>query len=348
MPIVNQAKKIASVVGPVGLAVILLYFALRGIDTSELTATLKSANYYWLVPLIAVTLFSHWLRAWRWSLFLETVTQDSTQPASPHTPRVSRTTVFGSLMVGYMINNVTTRLGEVVKSGIVARREKISFSSVVGTVVIDRIIDMVVLGFALLSVLFLLRGQSDVLETSVYRPAMEQIAQAPAWLWVGLVAVVATLSLLIFSIVRSRSSRLKKLLGDFVAGLTAVLKSDRPVTIILLTVAMWFCYVLMAYIPFQVLEIKGLYSIDLVSAWIIMNIGALGIVVPAPGGIGSYHYITILILTLIYGVSRADAAAYAFLTHGTQLLLYTVVGVLFTLYFGLKWNRTSLEPEYNS
>lgn len=336
MPIVNHVKKIASIAGPVGLAALLLFLALRGIDTSEFKETLRTANYFWLIPLVVVTLLSHWFRAMRWSIFVETIRESEHARNRP-----SMATMFGSLMVGYMINNVTTRLGEVVKAGVVARREKVAFSGVVGTVVSDRIIDMVVLGTALLSVLFVLRDRLHLLETSLYQPAIDRLSNIPAWIWIGTaIGMIAVIGLL-FRLVRSRTGSLKRIAGDFVGGLSAVFKTGRPTFIIVLTILMWFCYVLMAYIPFLVLEIQSTYAISLLSAWVVMNIGALGIVVPAPGGIGSYHYITILILTLLYGVTRSDAAAYAFLTHGTQLVLYTITGAIFTVYFGLKWNRIS-------
>lgn len=76
-----------------------------------------------------------------------------------------------------------------------------------------------------------------------------------------------------------------------------------------------------------------------------MNIGALGVLVPAPGGIGSYHYITILIMTAMFAIAQADAAAYAFLTHGAQLVLYTMIGFGYVVYFGMGLSFTRIPAQ---
>ena len=335
MPLIPSLKKIASTVGPFLLAILLLYFALRGIDSSELVNVLSSANYIWLIPLVIVTLISHWLRAWRWSIFLQAVPGHGGQ-------RFPMSTMFGALIVGYMINNVTTRIGEVVKSGLVSRREKVAFSSVVGTVVLDRIVDVIMLGLAVLSVLFILRDQTELLSEAVYQPTIESIASLPGWLWIIVFLVLAVGVAMIVKVMRSNDSKLKRYVKEFSAGLTTIARSKRPLAIIVSTVLMWMCYVMMAYIPFLVLNLATPYSIGLTAAWVVMNVGAMGIVVPAPGGIGSYHYITILMLTAIYGLTGPDAAAYAFLTHGAQLVLYTIVGFIFVLYFGLGWKLTKI------
>lgn len=90
----------------------------------------------------------------------------------------------------------------------------------------------------------------------------------------------------------------------------------------------------MAYIPFKMLHLAAPYDIGLLDAWALMAIGALGIVVPSPGGIGSYHYITIQALVHLYGLPEAPAATYAVLTNGAQLVFYTLAGGVAVLYQG--------------
>ena len=111
---------------------------------------------------------------------------------------------------------------------------------------------------------------------------------------------------------------------------------------------MWGGYLLMAYLPFRMLHLAVPYDIGLVDAWALMAIGALGILVPSPGGIGSYHYITEQALVHLYGVPAADALTYAVLTHGAQLIFYTLAGGTAVLYQGAGlrpllafWNRSS-------
>jgi uncharacterized membrane protein YbhN (UPF0104 family) len=102
---------------------------------------------------------------------------------------------------------------------------------------------------------------------------------------------------------------------------------------------MWLGYLLMAYIPFLMLDMGGPYDLSLIDTWVIMILGSLGVVVPVPGGTGSYHYITIEILVRLFGVDPAPAATYAVLTYAGQLILYVVVGMGFFLWEGATWKR---------
>jgi hypothetical protein len=101
------------------------------------------------------------------------------------------------------------------------------------------------------------------------------------------------------------------------------------------TLGMWTCYAIMAYWPFVMLGTADPYGITLPDAWALMAIGALGIVVPSPGGTGSYHFITTEALMILFAMPRADAVTYAVITHGAQLVLFVVGGLLCLLWQGV-------------
>ncbi|NND73125.1 MAG: flippase-like domain-containing protein [Rhodothermales bacterium] len=334
----ESLRKILTIAGPVVIALGLLYLAFRGTDTGEFWSVLRDANYYWLIPLAFATFLSHWLRAYRWTIFMNAVPGHAGD-------RFSNNTAFGALMVGYMVNYATTRLGEVVRSVIVSRKEGISFSAVVGTVVLDRVIDVVTLAIALISVVFIVGTDDQVLADSVFTPAMERISAVPVYVWLLVSIVAVTIAVLAIRVLTSRSTRTRSIVRDFRDGLMTIARSDRPVAIALTTILMWVCYASMAYMPLLVLQFESSYDISIRMAWIVMNVGALGVVVPTPGGIGSYHYITILIMTAMFAISQADAAAYAFLTHGAQLVLYTLIGFAYVIYFGMGLRFTRITAE---
>ena len=81
-------------------------------------------------------------------------------------------------------------------------------------------------------------------------------------------------------------------------------RARRPVALVVSTVLMWLCYVLMAHLPFVMLGMTDAYGLTLLDTWAIMALGALGIVVPSPGGVGSYHYITIQTLVHLFAVDE--------------------------------------------
>ena len=104
----SKAKEYAVHVGSFLVAGTLLWLALRGVDFDAMTSALAQANYWWLPPVVAVTLLSHWIRALRWALFLDVTTDRSGRvPDQP----VSRPNAFISVMVGYMANYAGPRLG---------------------------------------------------------------------------------------------------------------------------------------------------------------------------------------------------------------------------------------------
>jgi hypothetical protein len=128
--------------------------------------------------------------------------------------------------------------------------------------------------------------------------------------------------------------RLRGMLASFRAGLVTLVDTPRKVPLLLSTGLIWFCYTLMAYFTILIFHIDSTYGITLVDSWSIMNLGAIGIAIPSPGGVGSYHYVTIQTLVHLFGVDEAPAASYAILGHAGQLILYTVVGALCLLLQG--------------
>jgi uncharacterized membrane protein YbhN (UPF0104 family) len=130
------------------------------------------------------------------------------------------------------------------------------------------------------------------------------------------------------------TNTLQPALRSFRDGLLTLVTSRRRAAILGSTVGMWLGYLLMAYIPFAMLGLAAAYDIGFVDAWVLMAIGALGLLVPSPGGLGSYHYVTIVALVSLYGVPEAPAATYAVLTHAAQLVFYVVAGVAALVFQG--------------
>jgi len=90
----------------------------------------------------------------------------------------------------------------------------------------------------------------------------------------------------------------------------------------------------MAYLPFVLLGQNSSFEISFIDAWGLMLIGAIGVIIPSPGGIGTYHFITIQSLALLFTMPQAEAASYALLTHTGQMLLYIIVGFAAMLFLG--------------
>jgi len=301
------------------LAILLLYLALRGIDLRAMMGALRTAAYGWLLPLGVLTLLSVGLRAWRWLLLLRAL------PAAQGgaRPGTLRTATY-SVMIGYMVNYAAPRAGEVARSVNLSAQTHHNVSSVLGTVVSERVLDVAVLALALTSSAVLLLDRLPVVQELFLDPAQAQLQRLP-WLLIGagLLLSLGGAVLLVRYV-----QRLKPILRSFWEGLRTLGRSRERLKLLLSTVLVWCCYVGMAYLPFVMLGMTEAYHLTLVDTWVIMTLGALGIVVPSPGGAGSYHYITIQTLVVLYGVDAAAAAGYAIIAHGVQLVFYVAGGAL--------------------
>lgn len=326
----TRTRRTLALLGSFVLAGVLLALALQGVDFNKVWTALQDADYRWLLPIVMVVLVSHLLRAWRWQVLVEALPE-----CSETKQRVSLKTAFYSLMIGYMVNYTIPRFGEVVRSANLASNEKISFSGVLGTVVVERLLDAVVLLLWLASVVLLLLDRSTVLQDLFITPMMEQIEQLPVLLIIGTVAGLGALGLLILRrALRDETSKLgsiwakrvRPILASFTDGLRTLWRTPRRGIVVFTTLGMWFCYVLMAHLPFYMLNMAAPYDVSLVDSWIIMNLGAVGIAIPSPAGIGSFHYITTETLVHLFAFDRSDGFSYAVISHAAQMILYVIVG----------------------
>ncbi|MDZ4700060.1 MAG: lysylphosphatidylglycerol synthase transmembrane domain-containing protein [Rhodothermales bacterium] len=317
---------------------VLLYLALRGVALGDLGDALARARYVWLLPLLAVIVFAHALRAYRWKMLIEALPP---QGASAPTATVSFRTAFLSVLIGYLVNLATPRLGEVVRSANLARQENLRISGVLGTVVIERLLDSLVLLLALVATFALYLDHLAFLDESLWRPFLGALGRISAVSYA--LATTFGLGAIILAIRAARRSdhrlmrRLRKAALSFRDGMYTLHRSPRRMIMLTTTVAMWGAYVMMAYLPLLMLDMTARYDLGLVDAFAIMVFGSLGIAVPAPGGTGSYHYIIKLALMHVFGIDAADAVVYAVLSHGIQLVLYTLLGAAALVLQGVSW-----------
>ncbi len=338
-------------VGSLALGGGLLWLALRGVDFGGVARALETADWAWAVPIVLATLASHALRAWRWTLLLGALPE-----APKNAPRKLFGLAFASTMIGYLINAVVPRGGEVARAGNLAARSPIPFAGAMGTVVVERIVDVIMLALALLSVGVLYRTELVALVPLVTQrvdgllggrdPLPLLLAAA------GLVVVTATLAFVAWhwrQRIRRRTApaegaarrgRLASGLGQFRDGLASVARLERRGAFVASTLGIWGCYLLMSDLPLRMLGLSAQYGLSMADAWAVMNVGAIGMALPAPGGTGSYHYAIVQALGLLFHVPETPAATYALLTHAAQLALFTVVGVAALLLQGARTKGT--------
>lgn len=300
----------------IGIMVLLLWLSLRGLNVEGENKTdylwnawLKSDKRY-LALMAIVGVFSHVLRAMRWKMLLE-----------PTGNVIKLSNGFWSLMTGYLVNLAVPRGGEVSRCYTLYQLEKTPFEKSFGTVVTERIADVVCL--------LLLIAASFYLEWEKLKAFIDGLhfnngpTSLPWWLWVGLafgvLGVVALFAL-------RKNERFLKIFLGFKDGLLSVFRLKNKWLFIVYSFGIWGMYFLMSYLVMMAFPETSHLGFSAVVT--LFAVGSIAMAAPLPGGTGSYHVLVPLALTTLYHVGQADAVAFVFVFHAWQTLLMIVLGVI--------------------
>lgn len=327
----TRLKEITVVLFSFLLAAAFLYVALNGVDFNRVAALLKRASLFWIAAFTVTNIFSHYLRAARWKVMLQSVK-----------PNVSVENLFGALMVGYGVNCVIPRLGEVSRAVLAGRWEGLSRTSMLGTVIVERVIDMI--AFALSLVISILIFNGDLYESFPWLKATLYLAA------LGLSSVIVLILLIIrykqrfYSVLvklaekfsESLASRLAYIFEMLVTGFSCLRGFRNYFLSFALTAAIMLLYAINSYVGFYTIGMQDTREMTFAMGWIMMSLSAIGVAIPTPGGTGSYHTIAISVLVLLYGFSEDVAAAYAVLTHILSYMLFIVCALFYFFYLNKK------------
>lgn len=244
--------------------------------------------------------------------------------------------LFASLLSGYFVNQALPRVGELVRSYLLHRSDKVSYGTSIGSVVAERLIDTICLVVLLIScVLFIGDISISFFEAHIHQPLQDYFGDMPFWK-IG-AFLLGIILLLYFIIERFQKKQAEKtstsgggnsIVDDFAdeswQGIAAVAKVEKPFLFWVYTGLIWVLYFLMTYLWFFSLEdTKHLGIKEALFIWAIGNIGRM---VPTQGGgAGAYHYLVIQAF-LLFGISSSVAGAMALMIHGLQTCFYLVVG----------------------
>lgn len=322
------------------LGVVFLWLVFRNLNGKEIMEQIIHADYFWIVLCMMAGMLSHVARAARWNLLIGSM---------GHKTRLS--TTFYAVMTGYLANTAVPRLGEVTRCGVLSKKQQIPFTELFGTVIAERIFDMVVmLLIIILVILFQLELVGVFVDKYVFTPFFSGVGNNIIAILILAVIAMAALMILIFFWrfyrERLRGFAFYRKLSKFGKGLVLGIKTIKRVRnkglFLLYTLIIWGLYATMIYLPFFSLQATA--HLDFGDAMTVMSIGSLGIVAPVPGGIGTYHFIVKAILFELYGIDAASAASFATITHAAQTLMIIVVGGLSFLMLFLQKNRTENGP----
>jgi len=273
----------------------------------------------------------HIIRAVRWKVILHTIKPDA-----------SFKHLFGALMIGYGVNCVTPKLGEFTRAVFLGKWENLSRSSMLGTVIVERVIDVISLGLAVLVSAFMWRE-------SLYQtlPWLESTLYFGGVIMLGIVIVIyLTIRLkekfygVIIKLFSKISEKWANKLGYIFEMLTEGFASLKGVRNYLLTISLsiviLLIYALSSYIGFFTLNMNEINNVNIEMGWVLMSISAIGVIIPTPGATGSYHALAKSTLVLLFGFGESISAAYAFLTHIISYFLFIFTALFIFFVFNKK------------
>ena len=312
------------------IGVLLLWLSFRKLDLDEIWIDIQEAEYSWLVIALFFAILSHIIRALRWNLLINSL---------GYKTRLSST--FFAVMIGYLANTAVPRMGEFVRCGVLSKKEKIPFNSLFGTVISERLFDMIsLLVIIFLVIVFQMEVVGDLLQR-MFMPILDAVFSNVWNITFFMVGTLVFLLLFIWIVWKSKewvkSLSFYQKLHDFLIGLwegiISIGKMRQKALFLLYTVAIWSFYGIMVYMP--VLMLSETSHLTFIDGLTILAIGSLGIVAPVPGGIGAYHFIVKAILVELYGIEPNAAGSFAAITHAGQTLLNVVIGGLSYLGMGI-------------
>lgn len=302
-----------------------IYLLLYKMDLSILWHYITNARWEFCVLTFIMAFVSHYIRSIRWRIY--------TNPLKPKIPYFN---LFSSTMIGYAINNITPRGGEFVRPIVLARREGISASGLLATIVVERFVDLV----WLILIIFLVFYVKSDLITNTFPSITPTML---TWLSIGTAIVIIVIMIVITTsyldnliirlakkILPKHSEKISNIWISFKNGFSSLKDIKSYLGNFVLTTALWAAYSFQNYICFFAFDFQYREHLTFVDGVMVMIAsGVATTLAPTPGAIGVTHLaLTGALVALHPGISQEEALAYATVAHFINLLFQVSSGGL--------------------
>jgi uncharacterized protein (TIRG00374 family) len=335
----SRGRKLNIVISTLLLAVF-LYLAFRNVNINELWNILKTTNYLYVFIGMALGVFAgSAIRAVRWGVLLEPVKKD-----------IGFKNLFATTIIGYMMNNLFPRSGEVIRPYILGKHENISRASAFATIIVERIIDTVM--FLLMFGVALLYFQDKITNAIPSIGSAVIILSAAIFLmlaWILFMLISPQKSLKVVKFVTGflpakLHEKVDNIFDSLLTGFEVLKKPSLFFRIAIYSILLWAVYLFSTYIPFYSFNIlltdngtsllKGLWDANLLL--VLINVAMF---IPSPAATGPYHYICKVTLVNMFAVSETNALGYGTTTHAMSFVLYLIAGLFYFFKYNYKFSE---------
>lgn len=306
---------------PIVLAIFFGWLTFSRLPISEIIPYFKKANYWWIALGVVFGMFSHFLRAYRWNYMLKPM---------GHSIKLQNSVM--SIFIAYLANFGIPRSGEVLRAAVATNYEDIPFEKSFGTIVTERIFDLIMILLICLITLFF---QFDF----IYNILLEKLN--PTKIITLLVALSVVFVVMVLYIKRSKgkmANKIKAFVNGLLEGITSVYKMENKGMFIFHTIFIWVMYVLMFYITsFSVQELHGAPF----SSMIVAFIAASFTIAATNGGVFFYPAAVLSALTL-FGLAEEPSYAFGWIVWTSQTLMIIVFGIISFIFLPI-FNKKQLK-----
>jgi uncharacterized protein (TIRG00374 family) len=318
------------------ISAVCLWWALHTLNPADLWQGIIHANYWWILPGIAVYFIAVWVRAWRWHYLLRPIKAIKTRVMFPIT------------CIGYMGNNIyPARAGEVLRAVVLKRREGVSISASLATIIVERIFDgIVMLAFVFFNLAQLAQMANVVIPIGNWNVTIQDIAVWGSVAFFG--GLVIFLLAAMFPSVTARLGqwfidrvlpvRLRNqtsgVMHKFLDGLESLRSPANVLMVFFTSVLIW----LLETVKYWLVMHAFPFSVSFFTLMLINGVVNLTTTIPAaPGYLGTFDLPSIIILTAV-GIERGVASAYTFVLHFALWFPITALGAWYLAHEGVKWS----------
>ncbi|HAC14588.1 MAG TPA: hypothetical protein DCE78_01400 [Bacteroidetes bacterium] len=335
-------SRVAQVVIGLGIAAVFVALSLRQVNVADVATELRSISLWWIIPYFFVVLLSHLARAERWKLLLD----DEADMKN------SRMVMMSAIMYGYITNIVVPRAGEVFRAVYAGRHSGIQSTKLFGTIILERIIDVFMMLVMLLITFMIIVRDPNVLNQIFGTDGAFYIQQLTSATGLSIIALGLILTLSILWYLRNKhqtqsgsdeveltpdheihpigfKNKLSGWIKNFFRGVISIRKLKNWPLFVVYTLAIWMCYILTSLLPFYAFGVFSGFGLE--EAFVITVVGAVGVALPSPGGIGTYHYMVQTGLVVLYSISPITALSYATIGHFINIMCLIVISIVLFL-----------------
>lgn len=316
---------------PLALTVALVWYMFHKVDFASMMDILRGGvDFWWILLAMGISVFSHIFRAARWRLQLRSLGIDAPFMALC-------CSIFGC----YALNLVFPRLGEVWRCTYISKRENASFTTVLGSMVSDRLTDtLAVLSLTLLTFIVANSAIRAFLYKYPVGQGLIELAENPFFWMAVVIGIALIVSIFYFGRGNALIGKLLQWLKEMWMGVSSLWKMKGRLKFLIYTVCIWGCYYLQLYVAFFAFDFtRALCSepglaFGLVPCLVAFVLSSIGMAIPSNGGLGPWN-IAVMFGLAVYGISDTEGTAFSMLQWSGQTVMLIILGIYTMIYISM-------------